>query len=235
MFDVLALGEALIDFTPAGLSPSKMNLYERNPGGAPANVLCALSRLGRKTAFIGKVGDDAHGRFLRAVLEENNVDTQGLVADASVFTTLAFVELSGGGERSFSFARKPGADARLTPEELRLPLLENCRIFHFGSLSLTDSPSRAATLEALAAAQKAGAYISFDPNYRAGLWDSEAEAVFTMRASLALASLVKISLEEMFLLTNKEEEREGARFILDRGASCVVITMGARGAAAFTR
>ncbi|MDR3303933.1 MAG: PfkB family carbohydrate kinase, partial [Treponema sp.] len=155
MFDVVALGELLIDFTPAGLTPAGMRLFEQNPGGATANVAVALAKLGAHCAFVGKVGADMHGDFLRAVLNERGIDTSGLISDSGVFTTLAFVSLSEKGERGFSFARKPGADTCLKPEELRPDVLEQCKIFHFGSLSLTDEPSRAATLAALNTAKKA--------------------------------------------------------------------------------
>ena len=166
MFDVVALGELLIDFTYQGRSENGMRLFEQNPGGAPANMLCAASNLGLRTAFIGKVGRDMHGDYLRRVLEEKGVDTGGLVSDPEVFTTLAFVELSETGERNFSFARRPGADTCLLASEVNRELTGGCRIFHFGSLSLTDEPSRTATIEAVKLAKKAGAIISYDPNYR---------------------------------------------------------------------
>ncbi|MDR2468146.1 MAG: PfkB family carbohydrate kinase [Spirochaetaceae bacterium] len=233
--DVAALGELLIDFTPAGQSPAGMTLYERNPGGAPANVLCALARLGLTAAFIGKVGSDAHGRFLRSVLEENHVDTSGLITSDSVFTTLAFVDLSPCGERDFSFARKPGADTCLTPDELRRDILEACRIFHFGSLSLTNEPARSATVEAAAVAKKAGALISYDPNYRAPLWAGEAAAIKGMRSVLHLADLVKMSEEEVPLITGSTDFDTGVAALFDAGVSCAVITRGKKGAEALTR
>src|SRR5450830_751569 len=148
MFDVAALGELLIDFTPCGISPAGMRLFEQNPGGAPANVLCALSNLGLKTAFIGKVGQDMHGDFLRETLQSQKVCTTRLVQDSNVFTTLAFVELSESGERSFSFARKPGADTCLKIGELNVDIIKNTKVFHFGSLSLTDEPARSTTFSA---------------------------------------------------------------------------------------
>ena len=139
-FDVVALGELLIDFTPAGLSETGMRLFEQNPGGAPANMLTAVSRTGLKTAFIGKIGADMHGDFLRSVLESVPIDTSGLITDPGFFTTMAFVSLSITGERSFSFARKPGADTKITFEEINRDLLVDTKIFHVGSLSLTDEP-----------------------------------------------------------------------------------------------
>ena len=156
MFSVTALGELLIDFTDAGTSAAGQKLFERNPGGAPANVLVALERLGMSTAFIGKVGQDMHGEFLRATLVANDVNCDGLVMDPNHFTTLAFVALTEDGERTFSFARKPGADTQLTPEELNRDVIEDSRVFHVGSLSLTDEPARSATVAALDMAKAAG-------------------------------------------------------------------------------
>ena len=195
MFDVTALGEVLIDFTPCGTSEGGRNLFEQNPGGAPANVLAALSRLGRKTAFIGKVGEDMHGLLLKETLEDCGVDVSGMLVDPAYFTTLAFVALKDG-ERSFSFARKPGADTRLTKEEVRTELLKKTKIFHCGSLSLTDEPARSATLYAVETARKAGALISYDPNYRAPLWRSQEEAVAQMRSLIPFVDIMKISDEE---------------------------------------
>ena len=210
MFDIVALGELLIDFTYHGRSENGMRLFEQNPGGAPANMLCAASNLGSSTAFIGKVGRDMHGDYLRRVLEEKGVDTGGLISAEDVFTTLAFVELSETGERKFSFARKPGADTCLTACEVKRELLEGCRIFHFGSLSLTDEPSRSATIEAVKAAKKAGAIISYDPNYRAPLWKSEDEATEIMRSVLPFADIVKISDEEVGLITGESSPEAAA-------------------------
>lgn len=193
MFDVAALGELLIDFTPCGKSPSGMRMFEQNPGGAPANVLCALANLGLKTAFIGKVGQDMHGDFLREILNSKGVYTTGLVQDSSAFTTLAFVELSESGERSFSFARKPGADTCLKTNDLNIDILKNTKVFHFGSLSLTDEPVHSATLSAVEIAKSSGAIISYDPNYRAPLWNTREKAMARMRNVLPLVDVIKIS------------------------------------------
>lgn len=165
--DIAALGELLIDFTEAGYSKDGMKLFEQNPGGAPANLLTVASHMGYKTAFIGKVGTDMHGAFLKKTLQKEGIDTTALIEDEHYFTTLAFVEIDENGERNFSFARKPGADTQLRKEELDKELLRNCKIFHFGSLSLTDEPARSATLEAVKTAKETGALISYDPNYRA--------------------------------------------------------------------
>lgn len=230
MFDVVALGELLIDFTYSGRSENGMRLFEQNPGGAPANVLCALSNLGLKTAFIGKVGKDMHGDFLRAVLEEKGVDTSGLINAEDVFTTLAFVELSEWGERKFSFARKPGADTCLSHNEVNHELLNSCKIFHFGSLSLTDEPSRTATVEAVREAKRANAIISYDPNYRAPLWESKALAAERIQSGLDFVDVVKISDEEIELVTGQKTPDAAADYLLRKGISCVVVTLGKNGA-----
>ena len=164
-FDVVALGEVLIDFTDAGISKDGQRLYEQNPGGAPANVVVALASLGAKAAFLGKVGKDTHGQYLKEVLAQKGVCTKGVIEDEKYFTTLAFVTLNNG-ERSFAFARKPGADTQLLSSEVDMKQLEHTRLVHIGSLSLTDEPSRSTTLEVLKRAREIGCCISYDPNYR---------------------------------------------------------------------
>lgn len=229
MFDVTALGEVLIDFTPCGKSEAGMNLFEQNPGGAPANVLAALCNLGFKTAFIGKVGDDMHGALLKDTLDKAGIDTEGLVVDNTVFTTLAFVSLKDG-ERTFSFARKPGADTQLRPEEVKEDIVKNTKIFHCGSLSLTDEPARSATFHALKMAKDSGALISYDPNYRAPLWSSVEEAKAQMRSVIPYADIMKISDEETALLTDCSDPREAAQALIDQGVKCVIVTLGKDGA-----
>ena len=191
MFDIVALGESLIDFTPSGENSQGMALFARNPGGAPANVLAMAAKLGGKTAFIGKVGDDAFGAFLKKTMEDAGVDVRGLRMTREYPTTLAFVQLTPEGDRSFTFYRKPGADVMLAPAEVDRALLRDCRIFHFGSVSLTDEPCRTATLEAAREAKAAGAMISYDPNYRPFLWDSAERAREALLAALPLADIVK--------------------------------------------
>ncbi len=229
-FDIAALGELLIDFTDRGLSDAGMRLFEQNPGGAPANMLAAAARLGERTAFIGKVGDDMHGRFLRDTLIAAGIDVTGLVLSPDVFTTLAFVALDDRGERYFSFARKPGADTCLRPDELPAPLLSSARVLHVGSLSLTDEPARSATFAAVEAAKRAGAVISYDPNYRAALWPDEATAAAQMRSMVPYAGVMKLSDEETLLLTGAAEPEEAAHRLLAQGVSCVAVTLGDRGA-----
>lgn len=230
MIDVIALGEILIDFTPCGVSEAGQVLFERNPGGAPANVLTALSKCGKKTAFIGKVGNDMFGTYLKSVLQENHICTDGLVVDESVFTTLAFVALDANGERSFSFARKPGADTCLTKAELRADLIRDSRVFHLGSLSLTAEPARSATFEALKIAKDAGCIVSYDPNYRAPLWKNREAAITGMRSVLPYVDVMKLSDEETELLTGEKSPEKAAEILLSQGIRIVVVTLGADGA-----
>ena len=233
MFDVVALGELLIDFTYCGVSEGGNGLFEQNPGGAPANVLAACAALGLKTAFIGKVGADMHGTFLQDTLLSKHIDVSNLIEDSDTFTTLAFVKLTDA-ERSFSFARKPGADTRLESSELDASLLGRTKVFHFGSLSLTDEPARSATLQAIRIARDAGAFISYDPNYRASLWQNEQTAVAQMRSVLPLIDLIKLSDEETALLSGESDPNKAADVLLGCGVKCVVVTLGGEGAFAKT-
>lgn len=229
MFDITALGELLIDYTPAGKSPAGMELFEQNPGGAPANVLACASRLGLKTALIGKIGADMQGEFLRKTLQEAKINTDGLIADENYYTTLAFVSLSERGERSFSFARKPGADTQLLIEDVNLSLIRNSRIFHFGSLSLTDLPAREATHFALEEAKKANCIISYDPNYRPLLWKSRGHAKEQMRAVLPYADIIKISDEETELITGHSDPRAAAMRLIENEIKIAAVTLGKDG------
>lgn len=235
MFDIVALGEVLIDFTQSGVSESGMRLFEQNPGGAPANMLTASTRLGMKTAFIGKVGTDMHGTFLKQVLEEQHICTKGMVFDDNFFTTLAFVELSESGERKFSFARKPGADTKLRLEEIDKKLLEQTKVFHFGSLSLTDEPCRTATMEAVKYAKEQGAMISYDPNYRELLWKSKEQAIKEMRAPIPYVNVLKISDEETGLMTGEADPIKASERLVEQGISVVVVTLGEKGALVCTK
>ena len=183
MKDIVTVGEILIDLTLSGRE-NDIPVYTANPGGAPANVAVAAARLGAKTAFIGKVGDDYYGELLRKTLEKNNVDTSFMLTDSSARTTLAVVSLSETGERSFSFYRKNCADTLLSSDEIDVGLLGDTRFLHFGSVSLTDEPSRSATLFAAKKAKELGAAVTYDPNYRANLWNSEQEAVGQMMSVL---------------------------------------------------
>ena len=234
-FDIVALGEILIDMTYAGKSAAGQTLFEQNPGGAPANVLAAARRLGADCALIGKVGEDMHGNFLKEVLEREGISTRGLIVDADVFTTLAFVNLDENANRTFSFARKPGADTCLTTGEVDAELISSSRIFHIGSLSLTDEPAKSATLHALELAKRAGCIITYDPNYRASLWQNEAVAVREMRSVLRDVDLIKISDEETELITGQKSPEAAADALLAEGISLVIVTMGRDGAYVRTR
>lgn len=234
--ELVALGEVLIDFTQAGLSPNGQALFERNAGGAPANVAVQAARLGMSAQFVGKVGADMHGDFLRRSLQERGVDVSSVVPDPEAFTTLAFVEVDPRtAERSFSFARKPGADTRLSPAEVPEQAIRDCRVLHVGSLSLTDEPARAATLHAVDLARQAGALISYDPNYRASLWPSESEAIEQMTTLLQQADLVKINEDEALLLCGTSNPEVAARYILNQGAALVAVTLGPQGALVATQ
>lgn len=229
-FDVTALGEILIDFTFSGYNEDGMALFAQNPGGAPANVLAAVQKLGGKTAFIGKVGNDMHGNFLRNVLQSKNICCDGLLTDNNTFTTLAFVSLSENGERSFSFARKPGADTRLEENEVNYDIIKSSKVLHVGSLSLTDSPSREATLAALDFAKENNITVSYDPNYRAMLWKNEETAKKGMRSVLPYVDIIKISDEETGLLTDEKDVKGAAKRLLRLGIKCVIVTKGSKGA-----
>jgi fructokinase len=236
MTEIVALGEVLIDFTFVGKeSENGVALFAQNPGGAPANFLTAAGHLGRSTAIIGKVGADMHGRYLKEVLNQEKIDTSNLIEDESVFTTLAFVSLSESGERTFSFGRKPGADTMLRKEELNQELLCNCKVFHLGSLSLTDEPARSASYEAVDIAKKAGAWISYDPNYRAPLWKNREQAVEQMRGMIPYVDMMKISDEECELLTGSADPKEAASRLLQQGVKLVAVTLGAEGVLLVTK
>lgn len=229
MFDVVALGELLIDFTCLSVDETGYPTLAAHPGGAPANFLAALSSFGAKTALIGKVGQDAFGQMLTRTLTDAGISTAGLVAAEDVFTTLAFVILDDQGNREFSFARKPGADTRLTAEEVDLSLLDQTRVFHFGTLSLTDEPARSATRRAVEHARSRGALITFDPNLRRPLWHSLEDAKEQMIWGLRQADVVKISDEEVRFLFGLAPE-EGAEYLQrELGIPLVFVTCGAEG------
>lgn len=230
MADVVALGEVLVDFTPADISGNGNIRFERNPGGAPANVLAVLSKLGVSTSFIGKVGQDQFGTYLHETLNQCHIDTEGLVFAEDVRTTLAFVHLDDDGDRSFSFYRNPGADMMLEPSEINVEQLKDIKVFHFGSLSMTHEPSASATLFACRYAKEHGALVSFDPNYRASLWKDEASAVKAMFQGLDLADIVKLSLEELELLTGSADLDKGTSFLAEQfNIQVLLVTLGEQG------
>ncbi len=230
-FDAAALGELLMDFTENGVSEQGNTLFEANPGGAPCNVLAMLARLGRKTAFLGKVGADAFGRRLRRAGEDAGICMEGLIEDKTVPTTLAFVHKLENGDRDFSFYRGPGADRMLTVQELSRPLLEDCKIFHFGTLSLTHEPVRSATQAALLLAKEAGALISFDPNLRPPLWDDLETAREQIAWGLAQCDVLKIADNELEFMTGETDFRKGAGRLLAQypGIRLMNVTAGPGG------
>lgn len=230
MKDIVAIGEVLIDLTQTGMNQLGVGQYAANPGGAPANLAVAASRLGARTAFVGKVGRDAFGNYLRAVLNENHVDTTGLLTDEREHTTLAVVSVDETGERSFTFYRDPSADVNLDAREIPEDLLKNTRVLHFGSVSLTAEPARSATLYAAKKARENGCLVSYDPNYRASLWESPEEAVREMKDALPLCDILKISDEELPLLTGTDDPVEGSRMLAGLGIRLIFITLGANGA-----
>ena len=215
-FETVALGELLIDFTEYGTSEQGNPLWEANPGGAPCNVLAMLNKLGRKTAFIGKVGNDVYGQQLRKVVTDAGIDTRALFADPEVHTTLAVVHKLENGDRDFSFYRNPGADMMLNADDLPFELLRDCRVFHFGTLSMTHDGVRAATEQAVQYAKVCGALISFDPNLRPPLWSSLDEAKTQIAWGLAHADIVKIADNELEFLTCETDFDKGAAILRSR-------------------
>ena len=235
MYDVIALGELLIDFAPKSVDAAGYPTLAANPGGAPGNFLAALNKYGCKTAMIGKVGDDMFGRLLLNTLREAGIETRGIVVDPAVFTTLAFVSLDASGNRDFSFARKPGADTCLKPEEIDESLFADAKIFHFGTLSLTDEPAASATRKAIEIAKTKGLLISLDPNLRKPLWKDEADAKAAIEWSLRQADIVKISDEELEWLWGVSPEEGAQRLLNEYGVSLVYATLGPKGCHAATR
>ncbi|HIQ74905.1 MAG TPA: carbohydrate kinase [Candidatus Cottocaccamicrobium excrementipullorum] len=233
-YDVVALGELLIDFTENGISSQGNPIYEANPGGAPCNVLAMLNKLGHKTAFVGKVGVDIFGTRLKGILDQVGIDTRGLVMDPDHRTTLAFVETLPGGDRDFSFYRNPGADMMLTAEELQEEMFGQCRIFHFGTLSMTHDRVREATKRAIALAEESGSLISFDPNLRPPLWSSLEEAKKQVDYGLRHCQILKISDNEIQWFTGKEDFDEGIQVLKENyQIPLILLSMGKEGSRAY--
>ena len=230
MIDIMTLGELLIDLTQNGTDENGNGKFTAYPGGAPANVAVAAARLGAKTGFIGKVGDDAFGRGLADTLRKEGVDVSGLYSCAEVPTTMAIVSVADNGEREFSFYRNPGADTQLTEAEV-MSVLSGAKpsILHVGSLSLTTSPIREACEAAVRYARENGILVSYDPNYRAALWDTEEHAVAMMKTLLPLADILKVSDEEMVMLTGESDPDAGSKALADYGISLVMVTLGSEG------
>lgn len=233
-YDVVALGELLIDFTDNGISEQGNTLFEANPGGAPCNVLAMLNRFGHKTAFIGKVGEDIFGLRLKKTLEEMSIDTTNLLLDKEARTTLAFVENFANGDRDFSFYRNPGADMMLKEEELNEDLLKNTKIFHFGTLSMTHENVRKATKRAIWIAKENEAIISFDPNLREPLWNDLEEAKEQVRYGLSKCDVLKISDNEIQWLTGEADYTTGIKMIQKEfQIPLILLSMGSEGSRAY--
>lgn len=233
-YDVAALGELLIDFTENGRSSQGNYLFEANPGGAPCNVLSMLAKLGKKTAFIGKVGNDFLGKHLKQVIEEAGIDAQNLLLDEKVHTTLAFVHTYADGDRDFSFYRSPGADMMLCADEVKEEVIAAARMFHFGSLSMTHPGVREATKKAIRIAKENGCIISFDPNLREPLWDSLSEAKEQIAYGMGQCDVLKISDNEILWFTGVQEFEEGVRLLQHTyQIPLILLSMGREGSLAF--
>lgn len=233
-FDVVALGELLIDFTENGVSEQGNPILEANPGGAPCNVLAMLNKLGKKTAFIGKVGNDTFGHMLKRTVEESGTDVTNLVMDNDVHTTLAFVHTYPDGEREFSFYRNPGADMMLTRDEVREDIIKAARIFHFGTLSSTHEGVRAATRYAVDIAKENGLLISFDPNLREPLWNSLDDAKREIEYGLSKCDILKISDNELEFMTGTDDYSKGVKMLREKyDIPLIFVTLGKDGSRAY--
>lgn len=235
MADILSMGELLIDFTPVGTTEDGRLLFARNPGGAPANLAVQAVRTGVSAGFLGCVGNDMFGTFLKDTLDQCGVDTQGLKLDEEYATSLAFVQLNEQGDRDFSFYRNPGADTRLDFDTTDLSLIDNCRLLAFGSLLLTAEPSASSVPKLVDYAKAKGKITAYDPNWRPPLWKDKAAGVAAMRSLISKADIMKVSDEELALLTDQEDLEKGAAALLSQGVSLVVVTKGAKGCQVFTK
>lgn len=230
-FDAVALGELLIDFTPAGISEQGNVLFERNPGGAPCNVLAQMQKLGKNTCFVGKVGKDIFGYYLKDTLTKIGIATDGLKYSDAINTTLAFVQLDENGERMFSFYRNPGADMMLSEEDIDEDLIKSSKIFQFGSLSMVTECYKKATIKALDIAKRNGLIISYDPNLRLNLWPSKEAAVEGMKIGLPYADIVKISQEELEILSGTSDPVLGSAILSEQyNITIIFVTFGPNGA-----
>lgn len=234
MSELLCLGELLIDFTPTGKTDDGRLLFSRNPGGAPANVAVQAVRAGVSSGFLGRVGSDMFGDFLVETLQQCGVDTAGLSQDGEYATSLAFVQLNQNGDRDFSFYRNPGADTRLAFDDIDLSKVENCKLLCFGSLLLTAEPSRTAVTRVVEFAKSHGKITAYDPNWRPPLWSDKSAGVAQMRSLIPNADVMKVSDEELALITACATIEDGAAALLAQGVSLVVVTLGSRGCVAFT-
>ncbi|MCI8512267.1 MAG: carbohydrate kinase [Lachnospiraceae bacterium] len=234
LYDVTALGELLIDFTENGVSSQGNPLLEANPGGAPCNALAMLARLGKRTSFIGKVGNDQFGHMLKETIDSAGIDSGNLIFDGAVHTTLAFVHTFPDGDRDFSFYRNPGADMMLKKEEVQEERIRASRIFHFGTLSSTHQAVREATQHAIACAKEAGVLVSFDPNLREPLWADLKDAKAAMLYGMERCDILKISDNELVFVTGEEDYDKAARMLKERfEIPLVFVTLGRDGSRAY--
>ena len=233
-YDVIALGELLIDFTMNGQSEQGNNMFEACPGGAPCNVLALLNKMGKKTAFIGKVGKDQFGTLLRETITEAGIDASNLVVDKNVNTTLAFVHTFPDGDREFSFYRNPGADMMLTADEVNPEVVKDTKIFHFGTLSMTHDGVREATKKAVETAKENGCLVSFDPNLRPPLWSSLDLAKEQMEYGFGKCDILKISDNEIQFVSGKKDYDEGIAYLQEKyNIPLILLTMGKDGSRAY--
>ncbi len=228
-YDICALGEILIDMSPIGNDASGDPKFAAKAGGAPLNLLATASKFGMSTVFIGKVGDDVFGRQLKDTINTCGIDSAGLITDGEHNTTLAIVKLDETGDRDFSFYRRHGADIFISPEEINEALISSSQIFHFGSLSLTDEPARSATEKALSIAKESGCIISYDPNYRAPLWDDEKTASKMIKKHLDKVDIMKISRDELEMIELNEKD------LIDTGITALIVSDGKNGADIHTK
>lgn len=233
-YDVIALGELLIDFTMNGQSEQGNNMFEACPGGAPCNVLALLNKMGKKTAFIGKVGKDQFGALLRDTITEAGIDASNLMVDENVNTTLAFVHTFPDGDREFSFYRNPGADMMLTADEVNPEVVKDTKVFHFGTLSMTHEGVREATKKAVETAKANGCLVSFDPNLRPPLWSSLDLAKEQMEYGFGKCDILKISDNEIQFVSGKEDYDEGIAYLQETyNIPLILLTMGKDGSRAY--
>lgn len=230
MYDVVAMGESLIDLTQAGKNEQGIELLARNPGGAPANCLAMHAKLGGKAALIGMVGDDVFGHYLVSNMQEGGIDTKGVLFSAQYPTTLAVVQLDEKGEKTCTFYRSPSADMMLSWDMVDKSLIDECKIFHFGGVSLTDGPCVEATLEAAKYARSKGKLVSYDPNYREHLWKDSQRAKRELTAAIPLCDILKVNEDELLLLTGTDDPIAGGKMLKAMGPSVVLVTLGGDGA-----
>lgn len=235
MYDVIAIGEALIDFTPMGTTADGIPLYAANAGGGPANLAVAVARLGGSAAFMGQVGDDVFGRRLVRILGQEGIDTAGLIRSDVYHTSLAFVQLEENGDRDFTFYRNPGADELFGLPDIRYDLIAQARCLHFSSVVFTHETARGATLAAARYAREHGVLVSYDPNWRPMLWHDPDSGLAALRLGIPLADILKATPEELTLLTGETDERAAVDHLLDAGVRVLLLTRGPEGSTVYTR